>query len=379
MKKAVILHGTSATPESNWFSWLADELKKQGYAVWLPQLPDADIPNIHTYNNFLLNNTDFVIDADTILIGHSSGAVEILSLLQNLPTGSTIGDVYLVSAFTDNLGWDVLYGMFLEPYNYEVIKEKARSFTLFHSDNDPYVPLEHAQFIAEKLDATLLVKPGKGHFNVENSPKYKEFPELLEIIIASNKIEKLENAVRQLYESKNTNRSDWCDWLYAEHVFVVADYTVQLAIRYDAPIHMSKAAALLHDIADVVMSRFSDEHEQQSLEIARNLLADAGYTTNEIEIIVDDAIAFHSCHNGIKPHTDVGKVLATADALAHLKTNFYMHATEHMMNDMPKDKRRDWAVKKIPRDYNDKIMFDEVRDEVKPYYEKLTVYFGITI
>lgn len=194
-----------------------------------------------------------------------------------------------------------------------------------------------------------------------------------------DKLNKLEDAVRQLYESKNTNRSDWCDWLYAEHVFVVADYTDELAKRFDAPLYMCRAAALLHDIADTEMSRFSDEHEKKSLEIARQLLAEAGYNPDEIAVIVDDAIAFHSCHNGIKPQTDVGKILATADALAHLKTTFYIDATEHMLNDMPVEKRNEWAVKKMPRDYNDKIMFDVVRKEAKPYYEKLTSHFGITI
>jgi predicted alpha/beta hydrolase family esterase/HD superfamily phosphodiesterase len=375
MKKALILHGTNATPQSNWFSWLSDELNKLGYDVWLPQLPDADKPNVHTYNNFLLNNPDFVIDSDTILVGHSSGAVEILSLLQNVPNKTIVSDVYLVSAFTDNLGWDVLDGMFLEQYNYEVIKEKARSFTLFHSDNDPYVPLEQAKYIAEKLGGTLFVKPGQGHFNLENSPKYKEFPELLELIINSNKLNRLENAVRQLYESKNTNRSDWCDWLYADHVFVVADYTNELAKRFDTPVYMCRAAALLHDIADTVMSRFSNEHEKKSLEIAKQLLLEAEYSHDEIEIIVDDAIALHSCHDGISPKTVLGKILATADALAHLNTDFYYYATENMMNDMPIEKRREWANKKVRRDYNDKILFDEIREVAKPNYEKLLMHF----
>jgi two-component system response regulator HydG len=85
MKQALILHGTDATPASNWFAWLKVQLEQDGYAVWLPQLPNSDKPNAKTYNQFLLANQDFEFNNETIIIGHSSGAVEVLSLLQHLP------------------------------------------------------------------------------------------------------------------------------------------------------------------------------------------------------------------------------------------------------------------------------------------------------
>lgn len=192
------------------------------------------------------------------------------------------------------------------------------------------------------------------------------------------KLEKLERSVRDMYEAKAPNRADWSDWLYAEHVFVVADYAEELAERYDAPVYMCRAAAVLHDIADATMSRFAPEHEQASLVIARKLLNDTGFTSEEVEVIVDDAIKLHSCYDGQKPKTKVGRILATADALAHLKTNFYVHATQHMMSNMSEDKRREWAAKKIPRDFNDKIAFDDIRDATRPDYEKLVSYFNIT-
>lgn len=193
-----------------------------------------------------------------------------------------------------------------------------------------------------------------------------------------SKLEKLELSVRRLYEAKNPNRADWSDWLYAGHVFIVADYAEELAKRYDVPVYMCRAAAALHDIADATMSRFAAEHEQTSLDIARQLLNEAEYSDAEIQVIVDDAIKLHSCRDGRRPKTDVGKVLSAADARAHLETNFYVYATEKMMNDMPEDKRLEWAAKKIFRDFNDKIAFDEIREEVRPSYEKLVSRFGAT-
>ena len=182
MKRVLILHGTGASPEANWFRWLEDELVARGYIVWLPQLPNAETPNTKTYNDFLLRNDAFRFNEDAVLIGHSSGAVAILNLLQHMSSGAKVGDVYLVSAFKDNLNWDALDGLFVEPYDYENIKTKASSFALLHSDNDPYIPLHHAEFLADKLNAKLIVEPGQGHFNTEQSAEYTAFPRLLELI-----------------------------------------------------------------------------------------------------------------------------------------------------------------------------------------------------
>lgn len=84
MKNAIILHGTDNTPEGNWFRWLEKELQQRGYKVWLPQLPDAKMPNAEKYNALLLGS-DFDYNENTIMVGHSSGAVAILNLLQELP------------------------------------------------------------------------------------------------------------------------------------------------------------------------------------------------------------------------------------------------------------------------------------------------------
>lgn len=182
MKQALILHGTDATPASNWFTWLKEQLGQDGYKVWLPQLPNSDKPNTKTYNQFLLANQDFEFNDETIIIGHSSGAVEALSLLQHLLVDEKVKEVFLVSAFRDNLGWDALKDLFIEPFDFEVIRTKADKFVFLHSDNDPYCPIEHAQYLAEQVGGELIVKSGQGHFNTEVRERYKAFPELLEII-----------------------------------------------------------------------------------------------------------------------------------------------------------------------------------------------------
>lgn len=182
MKNALILHGTDNNSQGNWYPWLKDELIKLNYNVWVPDLPKANKPNIDNYNNYIFANKDWQFNNDSILIGHSSGAVAILYLLQNLPDNIKIKNCFLVSAFKDNLNWDALNELFLKPFDFEKIKKHANKFIFIHSDNDPYVPLEHAKFLSEKLDGKLIILEGQKHFNLEMGEQYKQFPKLLKII-----------------------------------------------------------------------------------------------------------------------------------------------------------------------------------------------------
>jgi len=182
MAKYLILHGTDATPHDNWFMWLKGVLVGKGHQVWLPQLPNAATPNQKVYTEFLLSNPKFTFDDQTVIIGHSSGAVEALYLLQHLPKNIQIKAAFLVSAFKNDLEWDALAGLFTETLDFEEIKHHCPDITFIHSDTDPYVPLEHAQYLAAQTNGRLIVYEGQGHFNTELSPDYKKFPELLDIV-----------------------------------------------------------------------------------------------------------------------------------------------------------------------------------------------------
>lgn len=181
--KYIILHGTGATPKSNWFGWLRNELTKRGHEVWLPQLPKADKPNQKRYTLFLLGDeTPFKIDDQTILIGHSSGAVQILNLLQALQEDVVIKGAILVSAFKDDLGWESLSELFDGEFDFDKIRKHCQRFIFLHSDNDPYVPLEQAYFLAKKTGGEIQVMKSQGHFNTEHSSAYVKFPDLLRIV-----------------------------------------------------------------------------------------------------------------------------------------------------------------------------------------------------
>lgn len=182
MTNILILHGTGATPNSNWFMWLKGKLMGQGYSVWLPQLPAADKPNGANYTDFLLSNKHFKFNKETVIIGHSSGAVEILNLLQHLPARTKIKGAVLVSAFKDDLGWESLSDLFDTTFDFEKMKKHCGKFIFLHSDDDPYISLEHPKYLASQTGGELAIFYGQGHFNTDTGPQYKQFPEILQFI-----------------------------------------------------------------------------------------------------------------------------------------------------------------------------------------------------
>lgn len=187
-----------------------------------------------------------------------------------------------------------------------------------------------------------------------------------------DRIHRLKEKIDVLYLSRNPSREEWADWLHATHIYVASDNAKRIAEQHGANVEYAMAGAMLHDIADAVMSRFDSGHEERSLEIARELLRESDFSSEEVAVIVDDAIRFHGCRNGELPKTLEGMVVATSDALAHLKTDFYPGAFERkIVEGETRDEIRMWVLPKLERDFRIKIFFEDIRNEAEPYYKKL--------
>ena len=186
MKKALILHGTSSNSNSNWFPWLKAGLENAGWKVWVPDLPNSDEPNVERYNKHIFENNDWSFDDETVLIGHSSGAVEVLGLLQELDENMVVKQSILIGSFKDDLGWPNLGGLFVKPFDFAKIKQRSKSFVFIHSDNDPYCPLDHAEYLCKELSGELKVLPGQKHFSEETDPRYTTFPLLKDILLKNS-------------------------------------------------------------------------------------------------------------------------------------------------------------------------------------------------
>lgn len=176
MKNALILHGTNGNSTDNWFQWLKNELEKLGYSTTVPDLPDSDQPDIDKYWN-VLKNFDF--NSETILIGHSSGATTVFGVLNRIST--KVKMAISVAGFCKYEKWNC-QNLIKEPFDWEKIKNNAEKFLILWSPDDLYITQDQTDYISEKLGTRPIIFENKGHFNLEKSPDFKQFPELLEII-----------------------------------------------------------------------------------------------------------------------------------------------------------------------------------------------------
>jgi predicted alpha/beta hydrolase family esterase len=178
--KFILLHGTRSSSKQNWLPWLKAELEKRNHQVWVPDLPEAKTPNPALWTPYILENCPFAIDDQTVVIGHSAGAVETLHLLQSIET--PIHGAIPVGSFNFPLNRDDLVHLFDEPFDFAKIKQNGGHIVFLHSDDDPSCPLEGAQDLAAKLRAKIVVLPGLKHFSYGDDPRFVELPEILPLI-----------------------------------------------------------------------------------------------------------------------------------------------------------------------------------------------------
>jgi len=176
MKNALILHGTNGDSTGNWFQWLKSELEKIGYKTETPNLPNSFKPDIDKYWNSV---KDFNFNEETLLIGHSSGATTVFGILNRIPV--KIKTAISVSGFCKYENYNC-QDLIKEPFDWEKIKNNAEKILLLWSPDDPYIAKDQTDFLSEKLGVEPIIIPDSGHFNLEKSPRFKQFPELLEII-----------------------------------------------------------------------------------------------------------------------------------------------------------------------------------------------------
>jgi len=162
-----ILHGTEGYPEENWFPWLKQELEQVGCKVFVPQFPSPPIVPSKIDEWFdVLKDYEKYINEETIFIGHSLGGVFTLRILEKLNhsvraaffVGTPIGIRPILNYERDSsfTGFS---------FNWDSIKNKADSFVVFQSDDDPYVSLGNGNELAKRLNVAMDFVPNAGHFN----------------------------------------------------------------------------------------------------------------------------------------------------------------------------------------------------------------------
>jgi len=99
------------------------------------------------------------------------------------------------------------------------------------------------------------------------------------------------------------------------HIDRVYNLAVHLAQREGADLDITKAAALLHDIARAMEDEGSiDDHADQGAKMAKKILEETDFPKNKIDKVAY-CIQTHRFRNGVVPKTLEAKVIQDADRL----------------------------------------------------------------
>lgn len=171
-------NGNSHIDTDNWYAWVRDELRRQGYEVFANDMPDP----LDAHANIWIPYIARVIGGDqkVILVGHSSGAVAILRYLE---TYKVFGAILVGVNYTD-LGFpeEKESGYYSDPWQWDKIKKNVDWIAQFTSRDDPYISEMESRHIHAQLGTKYYEYPGRGHFMVDDNPVNNKFPELMKEI-----------------------------------------------------------------------------------------------------------------------------------------------------------------------------------------------------
>ncbi len=180
MKNAILLHGTGCTPNSYWLPSIKNFLERNGYEVWVPLLPDTDVPDLKKWLPVVLEQGKF--SAETILIGHSAGGPFVLSILQNI--GVQIHKAVLVAGYGKLKNENDNPLILQDSYDWQKIKQNVKDIIFINSADDPWGcnDKEGLNLFAH-LGGTLIIREGEGHMGSDSFKQpYTNFP-LLEKLL----------------------------------------------------------------------------------------------------------------------------------------------------------------------------------------------------
>ena len=181
MPKIIIIRGNgNTTPQENWFPYVEKELGGQ-VEVINKEFPDPDLARASYWLPFIKT---LGADEQTILVGHSSGAVAAMRFAEK---HKILGSVLVAACYTD-LGneQEKVSGYFDTAWDWPAIRNNQRWLIQFASTNDPYIPIAEARYINQQLKTEYHEYADRGHFGADTGAT--TFPQLVESLKRKLKI-----------------------------------------------------------------------------------------------------------------------------------------------------------------------------------------------
>jgi putative nucleotidyltransferase with HDIG domain len=171
-------------------------------------------------------------------------------------------------------------------------------------------------------------------------------------------IKKIEQLVRDRFEES--------DWKY--HTAFVVEYAKKLAKIYKVDKDTIELAAILHDIGRAETENY-EKHHIVGVSEAEKILKNFNYSEDIIREI-KHCVESHRRNLGPKPKTMVAKIVANADAMAHLDTVPALFYWRGKAGDDFEDVI-DWVNNKIKDDWEKKITLPKAKKMMKEKYKAI--------
>ena len=169
--KAILIHGNGGcTAADFWLPSVEHDLRALGLTVINQTFPD----NIKARSSFWLPFLESLgNDEQTILIGHSSGA---MAAMRYAETHRLLGSVLVGVCHTD-LGdrFEAASGYYNRPWPWDQIRANQQWIGIFNSTDDPHIPIAEPRFVAAQLRGNYFEFTNRGHFTNAAFPELTDY------------------------------------------------------------------------------------------------------------------------------------------------------------------------------------------------------------
>ena len=161
--------------KKDWKAALGEKLGEQFHVI-TPEMPNKKNAKYLEWKIWFDKIAPFLQDG-CILIGHSLGGIFLVKYLAEERIAGKIKGLFLIAAPYDSADFEDSLADFVVPGNLENTAKQVEQIFIYHSKDDPVVPLVDADKYKKALPkAEINILDGRQHFN------QPEFPELVEKI-----------------------------------------------------------------------------------------------------------------------------------------------------------------------------------------------------
>lgn len=178
-------------------------------------------------------------------------------------------------------------------------------------------------------------------------------------------------AIKKLIEKECRALGFAPEWFYDVHLLGVEKFAKKLLKQLPkADKEIVMLGVWLHDLQRI--RGIKGDHAKVGAREAVKVMREFNYERNKISR-VKDIILSHTCNTSLTPKTLEGKILSSADAMAHYINDFYLAIAVTGQRNLKEYK--DWVMEKLNRNYNKKIYFSFAKKMIKKRHDIFKTIF----